>query len=442
MLTFLFSCFLFIPLTIPRDFVPPPQLFALPLSPFSIEQNPKRSSSSLCILLPYYLKQIQNGTIFPPNPEIKNYFDLGNRGDGNLASILPKNDDSPRKPGELSAEHLKKDCALILNTSDETLISANEAPPFPSPSTSDMGKETLQEQAYFTFSAEAIYWQIIQDNLLTSIKAGETNTGPLTNLIWINQQFNFDPGLRVGIGGIFPYDKWHLIVSYTFLRTSSSQFSENSNPEFYMILSGHMQSLAKQVKTAWEMHFQSLELMLGREFFMSNYLAIKPQMGIKGAYPNQTWHVSYIHPTFAQNEQIFLNQRIENSFWSIGPNLGMDLSWKLPKKWEIQIHPSWSVMYAKIYSKVIYSDIANAAEGVNPDTEIHGMQNVAALIPQIEIWLGAKWSYPFHNNRLFQITVGYDVQYWWNEANILAFIQLPQGNLMLHGATCGLSLSF
>lgn len=295
---------------------------------------------------------------------------------------------------------------------------------------------------YFTFSTEAIYWQTIQDNLLSSIQAKQPDSESLSHLVWIEQKFHFDPGFRVNAGGFFPYDKWHLGLSYTFLRTTSYQCYKSANPEFYMILSGHMQSLSEQVQTDWEMHFQALDLMLSREFLLSDYIAVTPQMGLKGAYPNQKWHVSYIHPTFAPNDQIYLNQTIKNSFWSIGPNLGMDFSWKLPKNWAIEIHPSWSVMYAKISSEVIYSDIANTAEGVSPNTEIHGTQNVTALIPQLEIWLGVKWTYPFHTYRRFQISLGYDLQYWWNEANLIAFIQLPQGNLMMQGATFGIHFAF
>ncbi len=311
-------------------------------------------------------------------------------------------------------------------------------------STVSLSSEPLQvqqkNQSAITFSTEILYWQIIQDHLLASIKANGIHQGNVSSLAWVDQHFNYDPGFRVGLGGILPYDQWHLSATYTFLRTSSSQHSTDSNPEYYMILSGHMQSLAEQVKSSWQMHFQSLDIMLGRLFSVSDSLKIKPQMGIKGAYPKQQWHVSYIHPVIHQNELIFLNQRIQNFFWGVGPNLGLDLSWTLPKSWALQIKPSWSLLLSKIYSTVIYSEIAN--QNIQSNTTVKGTQQVIVLIPQMELWLGAEWTHTFHQNRYFQINFGYDVQYFWNEANILAFVQLPQGSLMLHGATIGFNFGY
>ncbi len=361
-------------------------------------------------------------------------------------------------------------CSVVFNTSDkettfnttqnlkqpETIIAQAEKPLEIQPSTSlSISANTkaeltptpiqpiaLKKRNTVACSAEVIYWQVIQDHLLTSIKANGINTSGLSSLTWVNQRFDYDPGVRVSIGGFLPYDEWDLSLSYTFLKTSSSQHSKNPNPEFYMVLSGHMQSRAQEVKSIWDMLFQSLDIMLGRPFKMTESLMIKPQLGLKGTYPNQKWHVTYIRPSVAQNELIFANQRIQNFFWGLGPNLGLDVSWQLPKKWAVKLKPSWSLICSKVFSSVEYSDVVNTDPQVQSDATVNGSQQVVVIVPQMELWMGAEWAHPFGRNRQFKINFGYDVQYFWNEANILAFVQLPQGSLMLHGATLGFHFDF
>lgn len=348
----------------------------------------------------------------------------------------------PEKYQDPKREALSLDLTQHLESYPSFPFAVAASSPTPKPSPNPKISLPEQTESSVTCFAEVLYWQVIQDNLLASIKANGIQSGSISSLKWIEQHFSYDPGFKVGIGGSLALDAWKLSLVYTFLRTSSSQFSQNSQAEFYMLLSGHMQSLAEQVKGSWEMNFQALDVLLNRKFHLSSWIAIQPQIGIKGVYPRQHWHVSYVNPDLAPGEEVFLNQNISNFFWGIGPKTGIDLIWNLPKQWAISLQPSWSLLYSRIYSRVTYSNPVDSSGSTDPDKTVHGAQNMTALIPQIQLWFGVQWSHTYSNSGKIQLNLGYETQYFWNEANILAFVQLPQGNLALHGATLGMLFGF
>ncbi len=291
-------------------------------------------------------------------------------------------------------------------------------------------------------SLAALYWQVIQDNLISSIKANGVNSSGLSSLVWINQKSTYAPGFRASYTYPLSYDNSLLKLSYTLLHAQSFRLSKNPDPEFYMILSGQMQAKAREVESTWEIHFQSLEVLFAENWALSPHLSMTPGIGLKGLYPSQEWCVFYKDPLIALDEQIFLKQRMKNFFWSLGPQFSIPLKLTLPKQWTFSFSSSWSLLCGKLYSQVIYTDLASSGNLPLPNTSVKGTQKVTNIIPQMEIWLGAKWSYPIDKRKSLDLELGYDMQYFWGAASLLAFIELPRGNLMMHGLTGGLQFHF
>jgi hypothetical protein len=204
--------------------------------------------------------------------------------------------------------------------SDESIGKISDT--FPTKITPDAGPRVV-DGFNVVFSADFIYWTARMDGLgyaasgVTSNKDPVPKKGSIKNIDW-----EWDPGFKVGLGVNLPYDGWDLIAEYTWLRTKSSDRSSGvhdfmglwSNPSFVV---GEETRLFAKAHT--DLHFNVIDLELGRNFFVSRFLALRPFIGVKGTWQDYDFRVKYQRENLGQHRV-----KIDQDYWGVGLRGGLD----------------------------------------------------------------------------------------------------------------------
>lgn len=103
-----------------------------------------------------------------------------------------------------------------------------------------------------------------------------------------------------------------------------------------------------------------LDLVLGRDFFVSKYLSLRPNFGLRGITLRQTLNVSYhgfnttaCHcqciPSMPVNTQCFEDRVKDNQkYWGVGPKAGMDTLWSFGGGWGLYGNAAISLVYGRL----------------------------------------------------------------------------------------------
>jgi len=103
--------------------------------------------------------------------------------------------------------------------------------------------------------------------------------------------FGFEPGFKVALGGHFDHDGWNIEAEYTYLpasaKSSITTTRDKGASTLFAIVTGDgtVGPIAiSQASEKWKHHFNLLTAALGRNFFISKYLTLKPFIGMDAAW--------------------------------------------------------------------------------------------------------------------------------------------------------------
>ena len=169
-------------------------------------------------------------------------------------------------------------------------------------------------------TADFISWRAQEDGLDfsfngTSIAGVEAGFLPETASRGTvkSPHFSYEPGFKVGAGLKFEHDGWDLFAQYTWWRkntgkhNSKSSLTEKSNGSSYVIATSPLHSAAfaegelgvggqgsglatpavQKASATWALHFNVLDAELGRNFWISKYLTLRPFIGMKFSWLTQ-----------------------------------------------------------------------------------------------------------------------------------------------------------
>ena len=207
-----------------------------------------------------------------------------------------------------------------------------------------------------------VYWQANQDGMEYAIdNAVKGNYGapdPLVrqetnNLVdaeYKSPQFKWNNGFKLGASYNSPCDGWDiglLWTSYTGKAFSHDHVDQEDNHVLITLWSAFMggreppNHYASDIETKWHVDLDLVDIDLGREFWVSRYLALRPHIGLRFSKINQTFHLLHKGGTWAAfvvsptqdsyNDEV----RIDNDFKGVGPRAGFDLNFHLGCGWSI-----------------------------------------------------------------------------------------------------------
>ena len=353
---------------------------------------------------------------------------------------------------------------FILSTT--TLLAGSQAKPQQTEETSEPKDVTTQPKemitpsvaprakhgAEITASADFIWWKTHIDGMeygVTGINDAGSNVPNFTNTSkgHIHQpDFDFKQGFKLGLGLDFAHDGWDLFGEYTWLAGGDQKNSFSAKPGLgaastLSVVDPHGQIAVLSTQkgsSKWEQHFNVLDLMLGRNFFISRYLTIRPSVGLKSAWIEEELKLDYSSTTvqFLSNGVISAKLLRKQNMWGLGARFGFDGVWHFVKNWglygNISVTALWSDFHVKSKTKTLAVPTPGSAAATT--TNLNNRESIQNVMAVIETGLGVTYMTWFHHDKYqFQVQAGWEEQVW---VNFNHFVETAvNGDLSLQGLT-------
>ncbi len=271
------------------------------------------------------------------------------------------------------------------------LLAAAEAPP-PMAGYNQAYRPLATEGVNLWISGDALLWRATEDNLVYAYSTDATGQ----NLHVKTVDFSWAWGFRLGAGYAIPRDKWDLAFYWTKLDSSSQSHTHgNITPAWWINeLISELEEISS-AKGRWTPNLNQLDLSLGREYYVGESLILRPHVGLRNTWIDQTLHVNYA--TTSGHATI----NLKNNFWGFGFFGGLDSKWVFIKNWHIFASGAFAIVYGDF-------DIAEKGK-LNHQTRIDIDNHYQAGRSILDLNMGVAWSRTFFKNRIaFVFRAGYE----------------------------------
>lgn len=289
------------------------------------------------------------------------------------------------------------------------------------------------------FFGDVLYWQATEPVDWT------LNTNASTPDQWVafkSVDYDFNAGFRVGVG--LERD-WGVKLYYTRFHTETEDTATgNLTPMFF----GGRSAVPTLLDPPYfqdgniraVIDYNVLDLDFSKSFSPVECLQLRPVLGLRGAWINQTfdaqyqgsWSIDKIPITETSDE------RIKNNFWGIGPKLGIENTLTLWSGEKCQIHLALNFYTAYLLGFWSINDTTVDHTILGPfyySVPINDRQ-FGALTFQAMAGVNLKYNH-------WNATAGYEINDWLNQCQIFDDATGPHNNdLIVQGLSLRVGYSF
>ncbi len=190
----------------------------------------------------------------------------------------------------------------------------------------------------------------------------------LNNLIDAEYQtpnYSWDIGFKFGIGYATTCDGWDFGFVWTWFKDNASDHIEAEIDDNHTLLplwsafSSAQGSVlyATDIETSWKVQLNLIDFELGRNFWTSRLVSLRPFIGLRFAQINQdfeiqhkggSWSALTSGPTFSPSQLAYNNQvDISNDYKGVGLRAGFDTFWNLGCGWALTGDLATSIIYGR-----------------------------------------------------------------------------------------------
>lgn len=309
-------------------------------------------------------------------------------------------------------------------------------------------------------TVEFIYWSVREDQLGFAIKES-IQTLP-DNQVTLTSQGNtfhpdwhFEPGFKIGLGVLRDHDGWDLYLKYTWLRVRDTKRRvqiEDTNTQRIRLVGGLAENpgVEQVVKATarWQLDFDVLDAELGRNFFISRYLILRPFVSMKGTWQDQSYQVTSIGIAPQYNVAENGAEGISNQslhYWGVGIRGGVNSAWHFTRCWSLFGEMAVTGLWEQFESRVKATRaLLTPQSGSPPVTTLYTENCFSTIKPIIEMILGLRYENWYCCDTLYlALSGGWEIQ-WWKDQN--QFFDPAResrlGDLLLTGLNLKLRLDF
>jgi len=265
--------------------------------------------------------------------------------------------------------------------------------------------------------------------------------------------FGWDAGFRVGIGYGMHHDQWDTQLYYTWFRTRGHDHASGPPGSIHSSFLGNfyvnnqdgegLTGIAyRRASIDWSIHYNIFDWELGRSFWVSKALSLRPFIGIKGGWIDQSIHSNWRDPVVAAADFFDTGvENLKNNFWGIGPSAGLDTKWMV---YDARSHRLWlfgDLSGAIMYGHWTFSDAYHNDIDQKVNVKLSHLNSGASMV---RTWLGLGWDVTFSRGRYqFAAQLGYEMQFWFDQLQYYSFDDGRLVNeLTLQGGTLELRFDF
>ncbi len=259
--------------------------------------------------------------------------------------------------------------------------------------------------------------------------------GTVLNFTQDNTDWDYNPGIRVGLGFYVHYDAWNIEFEWTWLNITNYKSFTGQNSSIVIPLGltpNTVSSTWTSCSAVWKAHYNTLDAKLGKPYHVSRYLTLNPHFGVRAAWIDQHYSAHYggTYGTLVGGGAVHHG---ENDFWGFGARAGVMSNWSLGKGWNLFGNIAGSLLFGKFeVDQTLVNGTSSTNNGFDMDEDFY--QNV----PNMEIQLGIAWNKYFSRQKYrVQISAAYEFHEWWDQLNMRkiygASNTLFQGDSVSHG---------
>lgn len=282
----------------------------------------------------------------------------------------------------------------------------------------------LYDDSFF-ISADFIYWKAQEEGLEFAMKGDTTSDQDFDDQ---DLSFKFDPGFRLGMGYYFGgYDQWDVYVNWTRFQNKAHKSISGGSlgsptaagldptiyPEWDPQLTGN---LATDASAHWKLLMNTIDFELGRNFFVSKRLSMRPFCGVRAAWLHQHYEAEYNSNAPGGNVNVAspASFKAENEFNSGGLRGGFDFQWHFNENWNILTKVSGSLLYG--HFEIDEKTDASAGLGIVR----HWGHEYNRVRGNVEAFFGLQWEdFVFDNSQHVAISFGYEMAEWFSQNEMI-----------------------
>ena len=266
-----------------------------------------------------------------------------------------------------------------------------------------------------------IYWknQLEKEDVANKV----ISTGP-DNFFKVKQKevdFKYSPGFKLGMGYNFKRDGWDALLRWTSLHSTKNRKSVSSSPIItaqnselvYFPLPAILNNIVAggQVHADWNLHFNTLDFELGRDFFISRNITLRPFLGLKADWIEWKFtnkYANFFNQSFTPIASF--NTRLKEDNQGVGPRMGINSRWILSScNFAIFGNLAGSLLYTDLKGKKTFE--------TNPPrpSEFKTLGHRHELKPVIECLIGLDWNHCIRQHCNLYLSAGYEAQLWCDQ---------------------------
>jgi len=312
--------------------------------------------------------------------------------------------------------------------------------------------------AYFT--VDFIWWKSVlggseyaYTGVVDGIAGGSVPVGASTGEGRVQKQgFTFQPGFKVGLGANFDHDGWDLYAQYTNLISQketndlepSAGVGARTIPQI-MTNNAFADNVTLPLLDSdckWKQSFSVIDLELGRDYFISRSLTLRPSAGLKTAWITEQSKINYAPvTTYSDAQQNSLTNSLltyRQNMWGIGIRTALNAGWHFTKNWAMYNDFAFTALWSDFH---IHQKQNLTGTTFGQQTTVHTHESLQTVIPVLEAGLGFSYITWWDCSRYrFEFRAGWEEQIWLDFNHYMTLG--GTGNLSLHGLTLKAMVNF
>lgn len=316
---------------------------------------------------------------------------------------------------------------------------------------------TIKKGAHLWGQVEALFFHPTEDNLSYAIESAnptqfhQINTGKVKNV-----SYDWDWGVRAGLGYDLPHDGWDLFLNWTWFHTTAKSentldgtTAANLQPWTNSSYSNPSGAYSTHASGRALLHWALLDFEFGREFLVSKWMTLRPYIGARGAWIHRNLKNHYSGGINIPGDDIPLGDNevwnhLSNRYNAGGLRAGANSAFKLGFGFSFYGDLALSLLYGNQTLKQYDNQLSTRSPS---DHLVFGKvkDKWTTLRPMLDVGVGLRWDKYFYDSK-YRIRL----QAGWEEHVLFGFdtdlnfangflntssYKMGQGNLGLSGVS-------
>lgn len=299
-------------------------------------------------------------------------------------------------------------------------------------------------------TADFIYWTARQDSLAFAYtgvdpSVSDAVASPVDSRgTRYTAPRKYEPGFKVGLGLNLGHDGWDVFLEYTWFRSNNTDTATAGALPYQRLVPATVavpSSLNFDLLTvtngtgSWRFRFNNFDLELGRNFYVSQYLTLRPHIGLKGNWINQYFDgtgtgfwfgdtpIDDLGYGYGSISSATINR--SQKWWGVGIRSGIDTAWYFDKNWSIFGDFALSGLWGRFNTSAkatVVGTYGTPELGSSVPAWIGANYHTVKYVGEFQ--LGLRFDYWFSDDDYhFGLSAAWEVQSWINH-NQMTFTDL------------------